>query len=246
MQILAIGGGGFRGDERGRMRPGPLVEHALDLTGAQAPRVCALFTATGDGSDRIAPWYSVWAETDVRASHLTLFPMPNHDDVRAHLLAQDAIFVSGGSVVNLLACWRAHGLHEVFREIAASDTVLFGVSAGMLCWFDGGVTDSFGPELASFDGGVGIVPHSGCPHYSSEERRRPTFQALVGSGKLPAGWAADDGVGLHLRGSPGAAELVEVVSERDGAAAWWVEPDGSGGASERRIEARRLPDPATG
>jgi peptidase E len=241
MNILAIGGGGFRLDDRGVARPGPLTTHALSLTGSDTPRVTALYTATGDPAERIAQWHGAWTGTGVQASHLALYPMPNHGDVRAHLLAQDAVYVGGGSVVNLLACWRAHGLHELFREVAEAGVVLFGVSAGMLCWFDSGVTDSYGPDLDTFDGGVGLIPHSGCPHYDEEARRRPVYQAKVAGGALPAGWAADGGVGLHFQGSPGAPTLCEAVSERPGAAAWWVERDGEGGATENRLDARLLP-----
>jgi peptidase E len=234
--VLAIGGGGFRLTERYGAEPGPLVRHALDLTGRDDPAVTALYTATGDPAERIAQWYATWAPTPVRASHLALFPMPNVDDVRAHLLAQDAVYVGGGSVANLLAVWRVHGLVEAFAEAATAGVVLFGVSAGSLCWFEGGTTDSYGPELRVVTGGLGLLPGSNCPHYDSEARRRPTYQRLVGDGTLPPGHAADDGVGLHFVDG----RFVEAVSDRDGAAAYRVE-QAAGGVEETRIEPRRLP-----
>jgi peptidase E len=237
MNIVAIGGGGFRITERWGYAPTALSEFALSLTGKEAPKVCGVYTATGDPAERILNWHKAWEDRPEKASHLALYPMPNHDDVRAHLLAQDAIYVGGGSVVNLLALWRAHGLHDVFREVAEAGVVLWGTSAGMLCWFDGGITDSYGPDLATFDGGVGLIPASGCPHYDEEALRRPTYQAAVAAATIPGGWAADGGVGLHFTGP---LELAEAVADRPDAAAWRVDADGQGGVMETRIHARRL------
>ncbi len=234
MTILAIGGGGFQSTERYGARPGPLVEHALDLSGAKAPKVCALYTATGDDVARIAQWYATWAaydRRDVTASHLALMPMPNLDDLRAHLLAQDAVYVGGGSVAGLMVLWRLHGVDEVMREAHDAGVVLFGVSAGSLCWHSGGTTDSYGPELRPWTDGLGLVAGSNCPHYDSEARRRPLYQQLVRDGVLAPGYAADDGVGLHYVDG----ELVEAVSDRDDASAWHVTPDG-----ETQVPTRRL------
>ncbi|MDQ6651105.1 MAG: peptidase E [Actinomycetota bacterium] len=234
--ILAIGGGGFVPTERYGARPGPLVDHALSLTGAERPKVCALYTATADDPARIAAFYAAWAGTAARPSHLALFPMPSVDDVRAHLLSQDAVYVGGGSVANLLAVWRVHGLDEVMREAWHAGVVLFGVSAGSLCWFAGGTTDSFGPQLRPFANGLGLLPTSNCPHYDSERRRRPLYQQLVASGELPGGMAADDGVGLHYVDD----ELAGAVADRPGAGAWRVERDAGGTAVETRVEPRLL------
>jgi peptidase E len=236
--IVAIGGGGFQFDGRWRPRPSPLTRYALSLTGKEAPRVTSLHTAVGDATERLLNWYVAFAGTEVRAQHLALYPMPNHDDVRAHLLSQDAIFVNGGSTVNLLALWKAHGLPEILREAWQAGVVLWGVSAGMLCWFEAGVTDSFSPELDAFSGGLGLLPGSACPHYDEESERRPVYQGLVGSGRLPAGVAADGGVGLHFRGT----ELHAVVAQKEDVAGWRVEPDGHGGVIETRLDATLLPD----
>jgi peptidase E len=231
VNILAIGGGGFLPTERYGATPGPLIEHALALTGKDAPKVCALYTATGDDAPRIANWYAAWAGRPERVSHVAVMPMPNVDDVRRHLLDQDAVYVGGGSVAGLMVLWRLHGLDEVFREAWEAGVVLFGVSAGSLCWHVGGTTDSFGPELRPWTDGLGLIPGSNCPHYDSEERRRPLYQRLVAAGELLPGYAADDGVGLHYVGT----ELHEAVTDREGASAWWVDRDG-----ESRVEARLL------
>lgn len=228
MNVLAIGGGGFVPTERYGAAPGPLVRHALALTGTESPRVCALYTATGDDVARIAQWYACWAGyapadgPGVRASHVALLPMPNVDDLRAHLLAQDAVYVGGGSVAGLAVLWRLHGLDVVMREAWEAGVVLFGVSAGSLCWHSGGTTDSFGPELRPWTDGLGLIPGSNCPHYDSEARRRPLYQQLVRDGVLEPGYAADDGVGLHYVGT----SLREAVSDRAGASAYRVEATG--------------------
>jgi peptidase E len=157
-------------------------------------------------------------------------------DVRAHLLAQDVVWVGGGSVANLLAVWRVHGLDAIFREVWEAGVVLAGVSAGSLCWHVGGTTDSYGPELRAVTDGLGLIPTSNGVHYDSEEQRRPLYQRLVAEGALPGGHATDDGVGLVYRGT----ELVEAVSDRPDAAAYRVEPGPDGTAVETRVEPRRI------
>ena len=114
------------------------------------------------------------------------------------MLAQDVIFVSGGNTANLLAIWRAHGFDEIIREAWEQGIVLAGSSAGMICWFEAGVTDSFGPQLEGMRDGLGFLPGSACPHYDGEEQRRPVYTRLVANG-FPAGMAADDAVGAALR-----------------------------------------------
>lgn len=239
MNILATSAG-YRPDGRGGARIGPMIEHAIALSGAgERPRVCLLETALGDQPGAYARWYEAMARDrpDVRPSHLALFPMPNVEDPRGHLLAQDVIWVGGGSVANLLAVWRAHGLPEILADAWRAGVVLGGVSAGSLCWHVGGTTDSFGPDLRLVTGGLALLPFSNTPHYDSEPGRRPLYQKLVGDGLLPAGWATDDGVGLHFRGS----ELVEAVADRPGKKAWRLERGDDGSAVETAVEPRLLP-----
>ncbi len=155
----------------------------------------------------------------MRASHLELFTMPNVPDVRAHLLAQDVIWVGGGSVANLLAVWRVHRLDEVLRECWESGVVLGGVSAGSICWYVGGPTDCYGLDLRVSPPGLGLLPYGNGVHYDSEEQRRPLLHGLVEKGDLPTSHATDDGVGLVYEGT----ELVEAVADRPGVAAYVVE-----------------------
>ncbi|WP_138756677.1 peptidase E [Modestobacter altitudinis] len=229
-------------DSRGRgpydWSPGPVFDLAFQLAGdPDRPRICHLGTATGDEPTRIAGFYGAFAaRPDVAVSHLSLFPMPTVADVRAHLLAQDVVWVGGGSVANLLAVWAVHGLDEVFREAWRAGVVLAGVSAGSLCWHVGGTTDSFGPDLRPVTNGLGLLPYSNGVHHDSEVRRRPLYHRLVADGTLPPGFATDDGVGLVYRG----AELVEAVADRPGKAAYRVERGDDGAAVETRIEPRRL------
>jgi peptidase E len=234
--ILAIGGGTFIPDDRDGLSPSPLLRYALDLTGEDRPRVCFLTTAMGDWPNVIARMYSGFSKLDAEISHLALYPMPSEPDMRGHLLAQDLIYVSGGSVANLLALWRLHGLDDIMREAWESGVVLSGQSAGALCWHVGGNTDSFGPQLHPLADGLGFLPYSCGVHYDSEAQRRPLLQQLIGEGTLPAGYAADEQVGLHYVGT----EFVQAVSYRKDAGAYRIEPDGSGGAKESMIEPRLL------
>jgi peptidase E len=161
-------------------------------------------------------------------SHLKTFPWPPRD-VRELILSQDAIAVSGGNTANLLAIWKVHGLDGYLREAWEQGVVLWGASAGMICWFEHGVTDSFGPQLEALDC-LGFLPGSACPHYDGEEQRRPRYRELVDGG-LPGGIAADDGVAIHYVGT----EISEIVTCRPGTTAYRVTREG-----EERLEAREL------
>jgi peptidase E len=111
-----------------------------------------------------------------------------------------------------------------------------GLSAGSLCWFESGTTDSFGPGLAALSDGLGFVPGSHSPHYDGEPTRRPHYQGLVAAGILPAGYAADDGAALVFRGT----ELAEIVASRPDARAYRVERGPSGDAIETELPTRVL------
>ena len=235
--ILATSGGVVPG-RRTRYSVGPLTELAVDLAGVtgRAPRVCFLGTASGDNPALIRDYYDMAHEAGFAASHLQLFVMPNHDDVRGHLLGQDVIWVFGGSVAGLLAMWRLHGLDEVMREAWEAGVVLTGVSAGSLCWHVGGTTDSFGPDLRPIDNGLGLVPWSNGVHYDSEEQRRPLYHRLVADGSLPDGYATDDGAGVLYRGT----ELVGAYAENGRAGAYLVERGPDGSAVETALDVQRL------
>lgn len=229
-QIVALGSG-FTTNGAGGWAINPLVGHVLGLTGRPDPRVCLINTALGDEGRSYAQLYAAFADAGARPTHLALFPMPSAPDPRAHLLAADVVFVGGGSVANMVAVWRVHGLDAALHEAWEQGVVLCGVSAGAICWFGGGTTDSFGYDLRPFTAGLGFLPGSYSPHYDTEPRRRPTFQRLVGDGSLEPGWATDEGVAMRFCGT----ELVDTFSDRNYAAAYRVER-----GSEERIEPRRL------
>jgi peptidase E len=217
--------------EDGIPRLGPIMRYGLQLTGKPSPKLCYLGSAGGDDPTWAAAFYTACIGEDLIPSHLRLFPMPNVRDVRAHLLAQDMLWVGGGSVANLLAIWRVHGLDAILRDAWERGVVLAGVSAGSICWHMGGVTDSFGVELRPVTNGLGFLSYSNGVHYDGEERRRPLFQQLIGDGKLPEGYATDDQVALHYVDET----LHKVIAETSGKYAYHVVRT-SDGVEETRIE----------
>jgi peptidase E len=232
--ILAIGGIGPAPDQDQRLPA--LIAHALSLSGAAAPRVCVLNTAAGDDPTGYVRMYARLSQHGARPSHLQLFSMPNVSDPEDLLLSQDVIFVGGGSVANMVAVWRVHGLDDIMRRAWAAGIVLSGVSAGAICWFHGGTTDSFGPALQPFTTGLRFLSGSYCPHYSSEPARRPAYQSLVADGSLAGGIACDDGAAAHFADD----ELTEIVADRPGAVGYQVEPAGHGEVREAPLPARLL------
>jgi peptidase E len=151
-------------------------------------------------------------------------------------MSQDVIFVGGGSVANMVAVWRVHRIDEILRKAWQAGIVLAGSSAGGICWFEGGTTDSFGIKLRAFTDGLAMLPGSFCPHYHSEAERRPLYQRLVADGALPGGIACDDGTAAHFTDET----LVEQVADRPAANAYRVTHDGAGGATETPLPVRFL------
>ncbi|GAB3686296.1 Type 1 glutamine amidotransferase-like domain-containing protein [Angustibacter aerolatus] len=235
--ILATSGG-YAFGRRSRLRLGPLLLHAVELAQVEgrAARVCFISTAGGDQRSFAAEVDEASRNAGVQVSHLHLFTMPNVPDVRAHLLAQDVIWVGGGSVANLLAVWQVHDLGAALREAWEAGVVLAGVSAGSICWFRGGTTDSFGPDLRAVTNGLALLPYGNGVHYDSEAQRRPLVHELVRAGTLPETHCTDDGVGIRYEGTT----MVEAVTEQPGKGAYVVTlVDGE--VVEERIEPRLLP-----
>ena len=231
---------GFRPGRRTWIEPGPVFDLMHDLAGRPArPRLCFVATAGGDQLHRRLQVREAFQGTGVEVSDLALMPMPNVDNVREHLLAQDVVWVDGGSVAGLLALWRLHGVGEPMRAAWEAGVVLGGVSAGSLCWHVGGTTDSFGPDLRAVTNGLALLPWGNGVHHDSEPERRPLLHRLVADRTLPTSYASDDGAGLIYRGT----ELAEAVTDRDGAGAYLVRREEGGQVVEERLAVRRLEEP---
>jgi dipeptidase E len=227
--IVALGGGGFS------MEPeNPLLDdHILTLSGADRPRVLFVPTASADSDDYCERFLAAFPPERAQASVLALFHR-TVADLEAHVLAQDVVYVGGGSTANLLAVWRVHGLDRALRAAYDAGVVLAGISAGMNCWFEASVTDSFGPELAGLPDGLGFLPGSACPHYDGEALRRPVYHRLVAEG-FPGGYAADESAALVFVGG----DLSEVVASRPGVQGYRVALV-DGAVREEPIPARLL------
>lgn len=177
-----------------------LDRYILGLTKKRSPQVAFVATASGDSSDYVRRFYLAMEKLPCKATDIPLFRIPpGGPSLASRVLEQDVIYVGGGNTANMLAIWRLHGVDKLMREAWSRGTILCGLSAGMICWFQSSVTDSFGP-LRELQDGLGFLPGSACPHYDGEARRRPTFRRLVGDGTLPAGFAADDGAAIHFVG----------------------------------------------
>jgi dipeptidase E len=221
--IVAMGGLSWEDDERRR-----LEDYFLSFARRERPKILFVPTAVADGA---AQNLSIYRQLGDRAdvSDLPFFPWPP-SDLRELTLDQDVIYVSGGNTANALAIWRLHGFDAILREAWEAGAVLTGWSAGMICWFEAGVTDSFGPQLQGMRDGLGFLAGSACPHYDGEAERRPVYQRLVAEG-FPPGLAADDCVALRFDGT----ELAEVATAREGSRAYRVSADG-----EEPLEPRLL------
>ena len=225
-RILATSGGFLPTERWDVARPGAIMAEALRLTGKTRPRVTLVMTASGDDRGYLLRTYSAFTGWSVDVQHLELFSQPNLEP-RDAILGSDVVWVGGGSVTNLLAVWRVHGLDTLFAEAWDAGIVLAGVSAGSLCWHVGGTTDSFGPHLRAVTDGLALLPYGNGVHYDSEAQRRPLLHSLVAEGTLPLSYATDDGIGVLYEG----VEPVAVVSDEPvadvGPAAYRVERVGT-------------------
>jgi peptidase E len=212
-RIIAMGGGGFSA------RPGDpeLDAYVVEQARRPNPSICLLPTASGDPDDQIARFYRAFHDLDCTPSHLSLFRLGSRPvDIRERVLAQDVVYVGGGSMSNLLAIWRVHKLDEILYEAWRRGIVLCGISAGSMCWFRAGITKSHGePRVAS---GLGFLPYSNSVHWSSEPERRIVFRTAVAQGEMPAGFGVDDGTALNFHGT----DLGEVVRTQRSAGAFRV------------------------
>jgi peptidase E len=212
-RILALGGHDF--DRRDGNDA--ICDLVVELAPSPKPRICLLPTASGDPQDQIARFRRAFGERDCVPSIVSLFRLDEKPlDLREELLGQDAIYVGGGSLLNLIAIWRAHGLDQILRECWREGILVCGQSAGAMCWFEQGVTSSSGrPTIGS---GLGLLRGAVCVHYLSEPQRRRRFLRAIEHGELAGGLGLEDQTGVVFEGT----ELVEAVSARPGAKVWEV------------------------
>jgi len=232
--ILALGGHEFsrrRGNEA-------IVEYMLALLAPERPRICLLPTASGDATDQIHAFRNSLGERDCELSHLSLFRLEQAPvTVRELLLSQDLIYVGGGSMVNLLAIWRAHGIDEILVEAWRRGIVLCGQSAGAMCWFRSGISRSGGS--AATVAGLGVIEGTLSVHYHRDPERREALRRRIGAAG-GVGYGVDDHAGLLIRGKTIAA----AISAAEGAGVWQLErDDASGELIEASVRAEPLPSP---
>ncbi len=225
-QIVAMGGGGFTMQER----TPALDKLVLELTGKAVPRVCFLPTASGDPREQVTRFYERFSGWPCEPTTLSLFHLGrDRIDPVEHLLAQAAIYVGGGSMRNMLAVWREHAVDDAMRTAWESGAVLAGLSAGAMCWFQGGVSMSGGaPEPVA---GLGLLEGSLSVHLGGEYERLPVYRSAVATGALPPGYALDDGAALVFAGT----RLAQCVASQQSARAVQVRPDGAGGTLEEPL-----------
>jgi dipeptidase E len=228
-QIIAMGGGGFS------MEPDnpALDRYIIQQTGKETPAVCFLAQASGESLEYTVNFYRAFNQLNCKASHLSLF-RPHTGDIEGFLMAQDVIYVGGGNTKSMLALWREWGLHEILRKACEQGTILTGVSAGAICWFEQATTDSIPGKLTVLNC-LGYLAGSCSPHYDGEPQRRPTFHRYIGAGDLLPGYAFDDGAAGHFIDG----ELRCCVSSRPHAKGYRVERVDNFG-QETRLETQYL------
>ncbi|MFD2445411.1 Type 1 glutamine amidotransferase-like domain-containing protein [Bacillus sp. CGMCC 1.16607] len=211
-QIIALGGGGFS------MEPdNPLLDlYILGQSNKSKPKICFIPTASGDSDNYISRFYHSFEKQNCHSSHLSLFKPPTRD-LEGYILDKDIVYVGGGNTKNLLALWKEWGLDSIMRKAWDQGIILAGISAGSICWFEEGVTDSYGEGLEPLRC-LGFLKGSNCPHYDGEAERRPSYHKLIQSEMIKAGVAADDGVAVHYIEQ----ELSHIVSSRPRAKAYKI------------------------
>lgn len=216
-QIIAMGGGGFSVEPEN-----PLLDrYILAQSRTDHPKICFIPTASAESADYILKFYDAFLRLGSQPAHLSLFHPPSKD-LEDFLLNQEILYVGGGNTRSMLALWREWQLDRILKLAWEQGVILSGISAGAICWFEQGVTDSIPGELNAMNC-LGFLEGSCCPHYDSEPNRRPTYQRLVAERKITPGIALDDGVAVHFVN----AQAEQFVSSRPQACAYRVESSGS-------------------
>jgi dipeptidase E len=210
----------------------PFIQYVISLTHKPSPRICFVPTASADNPYNITHWYELCAELPVHPYVLRTFinSSPEQKTFEETILSMDAIIVGGGSTLNMIAIWKAQGIDTVLRKAYEKGIVMAGGSAGSLCWFTSGITDSRPKQLTLVDC-LGFIRTSHCPHYHSEPGRKPLYQQEILSGHLPAGFACDDRAGILFQNE----KLIRSVAADQNSHTYFVS------AADGKIKEEQLP-----
>lgn len=228
-QIIALGGHNLTTNDE----DAALSRYILDQVPAERPRICFLSQGSGEDAFYVANFYRHFLKLNALPSDLSLFK-PHTADVAGFLLAHDIIYVGGGNTKSMLALWREWSVDRILRRAWEQGTLISGVSAGAICWFEQGLTDSIPGKLTALNC-LGFLPGSCSPHFDGESERRPTCHRLIAGGEMTDGFGIDDNAALHFIG----AEPPRVVASRAGASAYRVERTPAG-ACESTLNASVL------
>ena len=196
----------------------PLLDfYIYSLSAQEEPKVCFISTASGDSEEYVSRFYRDFAPKPAHLSHLSLFK-PHTADLKSFILEQNIIYVGGGNTKSLIALWKEWQLDDILRQAWSQGIILCGLSAGSICWFEEGLTDSIPGKYTPLKC-LGLLSGSNCPHYDGEPERRPAYHQLLSQGLINEGYATDDGVALHFIGD----RLNSIVSSRPTAMAYRLE-----------------------
>tara|TARA_Y100000815_G_scaffold77251_1_gene66260 strand:- start:14 stop:712 length:699 start_codon:yes stop_codon:yes gene_type:complete len=191
-QIIAIGGGGFGRNPNHRK----IEKYILELTGKEKPNVVFFPTASAENQAYIIQFYKCFTKMSCEPSHVTFFQRtPRLDSI---INKADVIYVGGGNTKSMLAVWQEWKLDKLLLKAYNNGKILCGVSAGAICWFEQGITDSWASNLNVMDC-LGFLPEMACPHYQEEKDRRPDVHKMLKQGKCGPGWAIDGGAAIHFK-----------------------------------------------
>lgn len=228
-KIIAMGGGGFSTELNNSL----LDQYILDASGVDKPRICFLPTAGGDSETYIERFFSKFSLYNCEPFCLSLF-RPQVDDIESFLLSMDIIYVGGGSTKNLLAIWKDWGLLSILKQALQKGIILSGVSAGIMCWFEAGLTDSFHGKYVPLKS-LGFLAGSVCPHCDSENGRFEAYIEYIQKEEIPSGYAIDDGVALHFENG----QLIKAVKSKPNAKVLFISKQ-SGVIHQRLVETQSL------
>ncbi len=220
-KVFAFGGG----------RDKNILRFMIQLTGKENPKIAFVPTATGDSIISVNSWYAYCEDTNIRPYVLRTFisSYDTKESFEETIMKMDAIYVGGGNTLNMLAIWKAHGIDASLRKAYEKGILMTGASAGSLCWFQSGTTDSRPKDLSQIEC-MGWLKGSHCPHYNVEEFRRPVYQDLIKKGVLPPGYACDNLSGVYFENE----KMVKCVSFQEKARSYYVDLV-NGSVSEKEL-----------